>query len=149
MKFLCIAYEDERKLDQLSRSEWLALRQETLDYVETLRKQGRLIVTHALQSAASASTVRVRGGKPLVTDGPFAETKEQLGGFFLIEASDQQEAIHVAARWPSASIGSIEVRPIEEKLRIRASSSARYSAIRLRSAWASARRSAADSRSRQ
>jgi hypothetical protein len=117
MKYLCIAYEEERKLIELSRSEWQALRQETLDYVETLRKRGLLIITHALQSASTASTVRIRSGKLSITDGPFAETKEQIGGFFLIEANDFNEAIEVAAKWPSARIGSIEVRPIEEELR--------------------------------
>src|SRR5215831_6557847 len=91
MKYLCIAYEEEQKLNDLSKSEWLALRQETLDYVETLRKRGLLIITHALQSATTASTVRIRSGKLSVTDGPFAESKEQLGGFFLIEASDFNE----------------------------------------------------------
>lgn len=118
MKYLCMAYEEERKLNELSEGEWQALRQETLDYVETLRKRGRLIVTHALKSATTASTVRIRRGKPSVTDGPFAETKEQLGGFFLIEARDVQEAVEIAAKWPSARIGSIEVRPIEEELRM-------------------------------
>ena len=118
MKYLCIAYEEQRKLDELSKSEWQALRQETLDYVQSLRKRGRLIITHALQSASTASTVRVRSGRLSVTDGPFAETKEQIGGFFLIEAGSLQEAIEVAANWPSARIGSIEVRPIEEELRM-------------------------------
>lgn len=118
MKYLCIAYEEQRKLDELSQGEWQALRQETLDYVESLRKEGRLIITHALQSAATASTVRVRRGRVSVTDGPFAETKEQIGGFFLIEADSFPEAIEVAARWPSARIGCIEVRPIEEALRM-------------------------------
>jgi hypothetical protein len=118
MKYLCIAYEEERKLNELSRSEWQALRQETLDYVEALRKRGGLLITHALQSATTASTLRVRSGKLSVTDGPFAETKEQIGGFFLIEARDLQEAIEIAAKWPSARIGSIEVRPIEEALRM-------------------------------
>ncbi len=118
MKYLCIAYEEERKLNDLSAGEWQALRQETLSYVESLRKSGSLIVTHALQSATAASTVRIRGGNLLVTDGPFAETKEQIGGFFLIEATDVQEAIQIAAKWPSARLGSIEVRPIEEELRM-------------------------------
>jgi hypothetical protein len=118
MKYLCIAYEEEGKLNELSKSEWQALRQETLDYVESLRKRGRLIVTHALQSATTASTVRVRNGKLSVTDGPFAETKEQIGGFFLIEARDFREAVELAASWPSARIGSIEVRPIEDELRM-------------------------------
>lgn len=118
MKFMCIAYEEERKLNELTEAEWLALRQETLDYVDTLRTSGRLMVTHALQSATTASTVRVRGGRLSVTDGPFAETKEQIGGFFLIEANDFDEAIQIAAKWPSARIGSIEVRPIEEELKM-------------------------------
>jgi len=118
MKYLCIAYEEEGKLNELSKNEWQALRQETLDYVESLRKRGLLIITHALKSAITASTVRIRSGKLSVTDGPFAETKEQLGGFFLIEASDINEAIEVAAKWPSARIGSIEVRPIEEELKM-------------------------------
>lgn len=117
MKYLCIAYEEERQLNELSEADWQALRRETLDYVEGLRRSGRLIVTHALQSARTASTVRVRGGKLNVTDGPFAETKEQIGGFFLVEASDLDEAIEMAAKWPSARIGTIEVRPIEEELR--------------------------------
>jgi hypothetical protein len=118
MKYLCIAYEEEQKLNELSEGEWQALREETLNYVDTLRKSGRLIVTHALRSATTASMVRIRGGERLVTDGPFAETKEQIGGFFLIEANDFAEAIQVAAQWPSARIGSIEVRPIQEELRM-------------------------------
>ena len=117
MKYLCIAYEEEQKLNELSEREWQALREETLNYVDSLRKSGRLIVTQALRSATTASIVRIRGGERLVTDGPFAETKEQIGGFFLIEANDFAEAIQVAAEWPSARIGSIEVRPIEEELR--------------------------------
>ena len=118
MKFLCLAYEEEGQLNALSREEWDALRQETLDYVDTLRQSGQLISTHALQSARTASTVRVRGGKPAVVDGPFAEAKEHIGGFFLIEADDLEEALGVAAKWPSARIGAIEVRPVEEALRV-------------------------------
>ncbi len=118
MKYLCMAYEEEGKLNALSEHEWHALRKETLDYVERLRTSGRLILTHPLQSATTASTVRIRDGKLSVTDGPFAETKETLGGFFLIEAKDIQEAIAIAADWPSARIGSIEVRPIEDGLKM-------------------------------
>jgi hypothetical protein len=116
MKFLCLAYEEEEKLNALSRGEWDALRRETLAYVDTLRENGRLIVTHALKSARTAKTVRVRDGQLSRTDGPFAETKEQLGGFFLVQATDLNEALALAAKWPSARIGSIEVRPIEEEL---------------------------------
>ena len=117
MKFLCLAYEEEAKLNALSQSEWQALRQETLEYVETLRAKGQLIDTRPLQSATTASTVRIRGGRLSVTDGPFAETKEQIGGFFLIEAGDFDEALRIAAQWPSARIGSIEVRPVDEGLK--------------------------------
>ena len=117
MRYLCLAYEEERALDTLSGEQWAALRQDTLDYVEDLRRSGRLVLTHALQSVQNATTVRVRHNRLSTTDGPFAETKETLGGFFLIEATDLNEAIQVAAKWPSARLGSIEVRPIEEALR--------------------------------
>ena len=116
MKYLCLAYEEESKLNALSKSEWDALRAETLTYVDELRSSGRLISTEPLQSVSTAATVRVRDGKVSITDGPFAETKETLGGFFLINASDLNEAIQVASRWPSARLGSIEVRPIEAGL---------------------------------
>ena len=116
MKYLCMAYEAEAALGALSREEWGALRGETLAYVEELRQSGHLIAAEALQSARTAATVRVRDERVSVFDGPFAETKEQLGGFFLIEARDRDEAIRVASRWPSARLGSIEVRPIEEEL---------------------------------
>jgi hypothetical protein len=116
MRYLCLAYEEESALDALSRDEWDALRGETLAYVQTLRDTGHLLVTHALQSVHTAVTVRVRNDRLSATDGPFAETKETLGGFFLIEAADLNEAVRLAARWPSARLGSIEVRPIEEAL---------------------------------
>lgn len=117
MKYLCMAYEEESKLDALSQSEWTALRAETLSYVDELKKGGYLIAAEPLQSVRTAATVRVRNGKTSITDGPFAETKETLGGFFLIEAIDMNEAIQVASRWPSARLGSIEVRPIEAGLK--------------------------------
>jgi len=116
MKFLCLACEEEQTLDALTPGEWDALRRETIAYVEALREGGHLVVTNALQSARKAVTVRVRGGKRSVTDGPFAETKEIIGGFFLIEAGDLDEAIRLAAGWPSARLGSIEVRPVQETL---------------------------------
>lgn len=118
MKFLCLAYEEEQKLHDLTETEWQALRTETLDYVERLKRSNRLVLTHPLQSATTASMVRMRDGALSVTDGPFAETKEQIGGFFLIEARDRDEAIEIASKWPSARIGSIEVRPIEQGLRM-------------------------------
>jgi hypothetical protein len=116
MKFLCLAYEEQSALDALSQADWHALRRETLEYVESLRASGRLIDSRPLKSASTAATVRVREGMPSVIDGPFAETKEQLGGFFLIEAADRDEAVRVAASWPSARFGTIEVRPVEDGL---------------------------------
>lgn len=116
MKFLCLAYEEESKLDALSRGEWDGLRRDTLEYVERLRKTGYLIHAEPLQHTRSAVSVRVRNGALSATDGPFAETKEQLGGFFLIEAKDMDEAIQVASAWPSARIGTVEVRPVEAGL---------------------------------
>ncbi len=118
MKYLCLAYEEEQKLNALTAKEWHALRQETLEYVDGLQKSGRLILTEPLKSATTAATVRVRDGNLSVTDGPFAETKEQIGGFFLIEAADLDDAVQVAAKWPSARLGTIEVRPVEEGLRL-------------------------------
>jgi hypothetical protein len=117
MKYLCLAYEEEAKLNVLSKSEWDQLRNETLTYLEELQKRGYVLAAEALQSARTATTVRVRNGNVSLNDGPFAETKEQLGGFFLVQAHDLNEAIQIASRWPSARLGSIEVRPIEEKLR--------------------------------
>jgi hypothetical protein len=117
MKYLCLAYEEESKLNALSKTEWDLLRSETLTYLEELQERGFIIAAEALQSIRTATTVRVRDGKLSLRDGPFAETKEQLGGFFLIKAQDLNEAIQVASRWPSARLGSIEVRPIEEQLR--------------------------------
>jgi hypothetical protein len=116
MRFLCLAYESEQQLNDLSQEAWHALRRETLDYVESLRRDGILLETRALQSASSAKTVRVREGEMRLTDGPFAEAKEHIGGFFLIEAEDFDHALRIAAGWPSARIGSIEVRPIEDEL---------------------------------
>jgi hypothetical protein len=117
MKYLCLAYEEENILETMSESDWEKLRNETLAYVEELKKNGHLVASEPLQSVRTATTVRVRDHKVSLTDGPFAETKEQLGGFFLIQARDLNEAIQVASRWPSARFGSIEVRPIQEELR--------------------------------
>ena len=116
MKFLCFAYEDEARLNALTHEEWLELRREVLDYVEGLRERGTLLATHPLQTTRLSSTVRVRDGRTEITDGPFAEAKEQVGGYFLLEVADREEALRVAAGWPSARIGAIEVRPIEDGL---------------------------------
>jgi hypothetical protein len=118
MRYLCLAYEQESLFDAMPREEWDALRRETMAYVEELERSGTLILAHPLKSVRTAATVRVRDNKLTTTDGPFAETKETLGGFFLIEAKDLNEAISVASKWPSARLGSIEVRPIEPSLQL-------------------------------
>ncbi len=117
MRYICLAYEEERKLNELTKDEWDSLRTETLSYVEELKRRGTLISTEPLKSVNNATTVRVRNGKLSITDGPFSETKETLGGFFLIDASDLNEAIQIASKWPSARFGSIEIRPIANGLR--------------------------------
>ena len=114
MKYLCPVYVDEKKLDALSSSESDALDGDALAYDEELRKSGHYIVSNALQSVNTATTIRLRKGKAVATDGPFAETKEQLGGFVLIEASDLDEAIRAASKIPPGRLGCIEVRPIKE-----------------------------------
>ena len=114
MKYLCVVYVDEEKLNALSESESSALDAESLAYDQELRKSGHYIVSNALQSVRTATTIRLRKGKAVATDGPFAETKEQLGGFVLIEARNLNEAIRVASKIPPARLGCIEVRPIKE-----------------------------------
>lgn len=118
MKYLCLAYEAEDTFNTMPAAEWEALREETLSYVAALQRSGKLVLTNALQSARMASKLQVREGRLLVTDGPFIETKEQLGGFFLIEARDFDDAVSIAAKWPGARYGTIEIRPIEDALRI-------------------------------
>jgi hypothetical protein len=114
MKFMFMIYHDEDELEALPAAQMQALVDSALDYSEDLRKSDHYIVSNALQSSRTARTIRVRGGKNSTTDGPFAETKEQLGGFFLIEARDMDEACAIAARFPPARIGTIEVRPVRE-----------------------------------
>ena len=114
MKFLFMIFHDEAILDALPGKEMQTLVDSALDYDEEIRQSGHYIASNALERARSARTIRVRGGKATITDGPFAETKEQLGGFFLIEAKDMDEACEVAARFPPARIGTIEVRPVQE-----------------------------------
>jgi hypothetical protein len=110
MKFLFLIYHEEKVLDTMPPKEMQKLVDSALDYDDEIRGSGHYIVSNALQRARTARTIRVRGGKATVTDGPFAETKEQLGGFFLIDAKDMDEACAVAARFPPARIGIIEVR---------------------------------------
>lgn len=114
MKYLCMVFYDEKKLDALSESESQALDDESLAYDRSLRERGHFVAAQALESVHAATTVRLRGGKVSVTDGPFAETNEQIGGFILIEAQDLNEAIQVASKIPSIRMGGVEVRPIKE-----------------------------------
>ena len=114
MKYICLCYDEEAKLKALPTSEMDAIMREVYAYNEELTKQGRLIAVQRLQSVATATTVRVRNGKLSTTDGPFAETKEQLGGYFLIEARDLNEAIQIASKLQGARLGCIEVRPVME-----------------------------------
>lgn len=118
MKYLCLIYEDEKRVSGMSGSEYEALCEEAMAYEEELRKSGHLILAEPLQPVQTATVLRVqRGGAFSITDGPFAETKEQLGGFFLIEAGDLNDAIRVASKIPPARLGCVEVRPIRELIR--------------------------------
>ena len=114
MKYLCMVLVDEKKLAALSASELQALDDESLAYDDSLRKRGHLITAQALESVQTATMVRIRNGKVSLTDGPFAETNEQIGGFLLIEAQDLNQAIQLAANVPVIRLGGIEVRPIKE-----------------------------------
>jgi hypothetical protein len=114
MKYICLVYLVEKEMNAMTKNEWEACVDESLAYDDALRKAGHFIVAHALQPVEAATTIRVRSGKLSATDGPFAETTEQLGGFILIEARDLNEAIPMAAKIPLARRGSIEVRPIRE-----------------------------------
>jgi hypothetical protein len=114
MKYLCMVFLDEKKLHALSENESQALDDESLTYDDTLRKGGHLLAAQALESIQAATTVRLRNGKVSVTDGPFAETNEQIGGFILIEAKDLNQAIQLAAKIPAIRLGGVEVRPVKE-----------------------------------
>jgi len=114
MKYLCLVYREEKKVDAMSRSEFAAFVAEHRAYREVLRLSGHGLASEGLQPVRTATTVRMRNGKVITTDGPFAETKEQRGGFFLIDARDLDEAIRVASKIPAARLGSIEIRPIRE-----------------------------------
>jgi hypothetical protein len=114
MKYACLVYLVEKEMHTMSRQEAQACTDESLAYHAALRRRGHLIVAEALEPIEAATTVRVRNGKLSATDGPFAETKEQLGGLVLIEARDLNDAIQIAAKIPLARRGSIEVRPVRE-----------------------------------
>ena len=112
MKYLCLIYDEEKKVGSMSKSESDAFMGEYYAFTEGIQKSGHYVAGEALQPIHTATTVRIRNGKLSTTDGPFAETKEQLGGFYLINARDLNDAIQVASKIPSARLGSVEVRPI-------------------------------------
>ena len=112
MKFVCLVYFEPETLAALSPTEKASLDRDSIAYDEELNRRGHYITSDALKPVSSARTVRVRRGKPSATDGPFAETKEQLGGFILINAADIDAAVKIEQAIPLAKLGSIEVRPI-------------------------------------
>ncbi|MGH9585958.1 MAG: YciI family protein [Acidobacteriaceae bacterium] len=116
MKYLCLVYVDEKKHNALSNQESQDLIDESLDFDEAMRSEGYLIAAGPLQPVEEATTVRVRNGKVAVTDGPFAETNEQIAGFVLIEARDLNEAIRIASAIPPARLGGVEVRPLRDRV---------------------------------
>lgn len=116
MKYVALVYYDEKIMQANSQEDWDRLNQECIACGEALREKGHMLEGQALHSVISATTVRVRDGRTIVSDGPFVETKEQLAGFYLLEARDLNEAIQLASRIPPARYGCVEVRPVRELL---------------------------------
>jgi hypothetical protein len=114
MKYLCLVYMEEKNLQAMSEAERKVLSDESMAYCDALVKQGEMLSASPLHPVETATTVRVRSGKVSTTDGPFAETKEQLGGYLLIDVRDLNDAVRIASKFPAAQYGSIEVRPIKE-----------------------------------
>jgi hypothetical protein len=114
MKFMFMIYHNQNVLDAMPEQELQALVDSAIEYAEELERRGHYIASDALQRTQTARTVRVDAGKVSTTAGPFAETKEQLGGFFLVEAKDMDEACAIAVRFPPARVGVIEIRPVQE-----------------------------------
>jgi hypothetical protein len=114
MQFLLLIYTDEAMLDALPEGEFDSRMRHCLHNADDLREQGTLIESQQLEAASTAKSVRIRDGKLSVVDGPFAETKELLGGFNLIEAADYDEAVRIAAAFPWANTGCVEVRAVRD-----------------------------------
>ncbi len=114
MKYLCLVYYDENVINAMAPQEWESLNKECIVCGDNLRSTGHFLGGNALQPVNTAMTLRIRDGKPQVTDGPFAETKEQLAGFYLLEAENLDQVIQLAGKIPPARLGSIEIRPIRE-----------------------------------
>lgn len=115
MKYLCLICA-ETVMEQMPEADAEKHYEEYREFTDAIRKSGQLVAANRLLPPAAATTVRVRNGKVSTTDGPYAETKEQLGGYYVIEASDLNEAIQLASRIPGARMGCVEVRPIAEDL---------------------------------
>ena len=114
MRYLCLIYDEEKKIAAMSQADQEKFMGEYFTFTDDVKKSGHYIGGEALQPVNTATTVRVRNGKISTTDGPFVETKEQLGGYYLIDAKDLNDAIKVASKIPSAKLGGVEVRPIQE-----------------------------------
>lgn len=112
MQYLLLIYDNEKLWADMPKTESASMFAQYTEFTRGIKASGHFVAGDALQPIATATTVRVRDGKTTTTDGPFAETREQLGGYYLVEAKDLDEAVAIAARIPSAKIGSIEVRPI-------------------------------------
>jgi hypothetical protein len=114
MKYVCLGYLDEEKWETISEAEQNALLDECFAYDDVLRKNGHFVGGEALQSYRNATTLRWRGGKVSITDGPYAETKEQLGGILMLEARDLNHAIQLMSKHPGVKAGPLEIRPAED-----------------------------------
>jgi hypothetical protein len=114
VKFLLLIYNDTTMLETLPAQQYDSRMRDCLAHADELRQEGYLLESQMLEDVATAKSVRIRGGRRAVLDGPFAETKEVLGGFNLIEASDMEEAVRIAAQFPWAQTGCVEVRPVRD-----------------------------------
>jgi hypothetical protein len=115
MKFLCLSYLDEQKLDLMSESERESFIKECFAYDNILRKNGNFVRLEALQSAQNAKTLRYRNGKVSITDGPYAETKEQIGGILSLDANDLNHATELMSKHPGIRVATFEIRPLDEE----------------------------------
>lgn len=125
MKYICLGYADEKQWETMSETERNALIDECFAYDDVLRRNGHFVDGEALQSARNAMTLRWRNGKVLVTDGPYAETKEQLGGILVLEARNLDHAIQLMSKHPGVKIGPFEIRPVEDLSSVRSESEGR------------------------
>src|SRR6218665_2879218 len=114
MKYLCMVFYDENIINNMTPNEWKSLNSECAACAEGLSSSGKMLGGNALHPSTTATSLRIRDGKPLITDGPFAETKEQLAGFYLLDARDLNEALQLASKIPPARLGCIEIRPVRE-----------------------------------